>query len=140
MSMIRFPPIPVFITTIPLFASVLSAFSDEVNKMTKQTIKFDYSPVNKRLHILTEVDCNLMLETFVRIQQEELFDLQLFKDYVIGLSKVRQGEAVGRFNFNMPGNFQYNAADMITQGQALVDKVVEKIKSETTSGWFKMSR
>jgi hypothetical protein len=132
-----------FVTTVGelgVYRSVLSAFSDEINKMTKQTLKFDYNHINKRLHILTDVDTNLILECFVRIEQEELFDLQIFKDYVIGLCKVRQGEAIGRFNFNMPGNFQYNAADMITQGQALVDKVVEKIKGETQSGWFKMSR
>ncbi len=40
----------------------------------------------------------------------------------------------------MPGNFQYNANDIISQGQAMVDKVVEKIKSETQSGWFFMTK
>ena len=132
-----------FVTTVGelgVYRSILSAFSDEINKMTKETIYFDYSHVNKRLQLLTAIDTNLMLECFLRIEQEELFDLQLFKDYVIGLCKVRQGEAIGRFNFNLPGNFQYNSADMVTQGQALVDMVREKIKSETQTGWFKMSR
>ena len=132
-----------FVTTagdLAVYRSVISAFSDEINKMTKNTLKFDYNHVNNRLHILTNVDEHLVFDVYVRIEQEELFDLQLFKDYVIGLSRVRLGEAIGRFNFNMPGNFQYNASDMIAQGEKLVESVKEKVKGETQSGWFFMSR
>ncbi|NPV13202.1 MAG: hypothetical protein HPY57_15655 [Ignavibacteria bacterium] len=132
-----------FVTTVgdlAVYRSVISAFSDEINKMNKQSLKFRYNHINKRLHILTKVDTDLVFDVYVRIEPEELFDFHLFKDYVIGLSRIRLGEAIGRFNFNMPGNFQYNANDMITQGQVMVDKVIEKIKSETQSGWFFMSR
>lgn len=50
------------------------------------------------------------------------------------------GVAIGRFNFNMPGNFQYNAADMISQGQEKMTEVIEKINSETNTCWFIMDR
>jgi len=132
-----------FVTTagdLAVYRSVISAFSDEINKLSKQTLKFDFNHVNKRLHILTEVDTDLVFDVYVRIEQEELFDLQLFKDYVIGLSEVRLGEAIGRFNFNMPGNFQYNSSDMIAQGEKKIEAVKEKVKGETQSGWFFMSR
>ena len=132
-----------FVTTVgelATYRSIISAFSDEINKMNKQTLKFDYNHINKRFNLLTSVDTNLMLEVNVRIEQENLFDYSLFKKYIIGLCKVSQGEAVGRFNFNMPGNFQYNASDMIAQGQAMVEKVEEEIKGQTNSGWFFMSR
>jgi hypothetical protein len=132
-----------FVTTagdLAVYRSVISAFSDELNKMTKNTMKFDYNHINKRLHILTSVNTDLVFDVYIRIEQEELFDFQLFKDYVIGLSEVRLGEAIGRFNFNMPGNFQYNAADMIAQGEKKIEAVKEKIKGETQSGWFFMSR
>lgn len=132
-----------FVTTVgdlAVYRSIISAFADEVNKLSRRSIKFKFNHVNKRLHILTDISTDLIFEVYVRIEPEELFDLQLFKDYVIGLSRVRLGEAIGRFNFSMPGNFQYNASDMISQGQAMVDKVVEKVKGETQSGWFFMSR
>ena len=132
-----------FVTTagdLAVYRSIISSFSDELNKMTKNTLKFDYNHVNKRLHILTDSTTDLVFDVYIRIEQEELFDYQLFKDYVIGMSRVRLGEAIGRFNFNMPGNFQYNSSDMISQGQAMVDKVVEKIKGETNAGWFFISR
>ena len=132
-----------FVTTagdLAVYRSVISAFSDEINKMNKQTLKFRFNHIDKRLHILTSVDTNLMFDVYVRIEQEALFDNQLFKDYVTGLSRVRLGQALGMFTFNLPGGFAYNASDVITQGQAMVDKVVEKVKGETQSGWFFMSR
>lgn len=132
-----------FVTTagdLAVYRSIISAFSDEINKMTKNTLKYEFNHVSKRLHILTAVDTDLVFDVYIRIEQEELFDYQLFKDYVIGLSRVRLGEALGRFTFQMPGNFQYNAGDMIAQGEKLVDSVREKIKGQTNSGWFFMSR
>ncbi len=132
-----------FVTTagdLAVYRSVISAFSDQLNQMTKNTMKFRFNHIDKRIHILTDTTTDLVYDVYIRIEQEELFDFHLFKDYVTGLSRVRLGEAIGRFNFSMPGNFQYNASDMISQGQALVDKVVEKIKGETQSGWFFMSR
>lgn len=133
-----------FVTTVGelgVYRSILSAFSDEINKMTKQTLKFSYSHVNKRLHILTDTeDRDLMFDVYIRLPQEDLFDFQLFKDYVIGTSRVRMGQAIGMFNFQMPGNFQYNSADIIAQGQSMVDKVIEKIKGESQSSFFIMSR
>jgi len=132
-----------FVTTagdLGVYRSVISAFSDELNKMNKNTLKYDFNHHNHRLQILTHVDTDLILEVYIRIEQEDLFDAQLFKDYVIGLSKVRLGETLGRFSFNMPGNFQYQAQDVIAQGEKLLESVKEKIKGETQAGWFIMSR
>jgi hypothetical protein len=140
-----------FVTTVGdlgVYRSIISAFSDEINKMNKPTLMFSFNHINKQLKILTSTatsgggngTIDLMLEVYLRVQQEELFDFYLFKDYVIGLAKVRQGEAVGRFNMPMPGNFTYNANDMITEGKAMITSVQDKVKGESQTGWFIMSR
>lgn len=138
------PYLTSFVTNVGelgVYRQILSAFSDEINKMSRNYTKYTYNPVNHRLHILDEVRCDFMLEVYVRIEQEEVFNNQLFKDYSTALSRIRLGEALGRMTFNMPGNFQYNAADLISQGQALLDKTVEdvKIQSPNTS-FFIMKR
>lgn len=132
-----------FVTTageLAQYRSIISGFSDELNKLTLERVKFNYNHLNKRLIFLGQVQKSMILECWARIEQEELFDFQMFKEYVIGLSKKRMGEVLGRFNFNMPGEFQYNAGDIITEGQSLIDKIEEQIKGESTVTWFKMSR
>jgi hypothetical protein len=132
-----------FVTTIgdlAVYRGIISAFSDEINKMNKQTLKFEYNHLNKRFHILTHVERPLMLECFVRIEPEVLFDFQLFKDYVIGLAKIRQGELLSSTNYKLPGNMQWNAADLLSNGKEMCERVRTQIKEQTKSGWFFMSR
>jgi hypothetical protein len=123
-----------------VYRSVISNFADQINKMTTNTIRFNFNHISKRLMFLTGINTDMMLEVYSRIEEEEMFDNVYFKQYVIGLCQTRMGMALGRFNFNMPGNFQYNASDMISQGQEKMNKVIEKIQSETNTAWFIMDR
>ena len=138
------PYLTSFVTNVGelgVYRQILSAFSDEINKMSRNYTKYSYNPVNHRLHILDEVRCDFMLETYIRIEQEEVFNNQLFKDYITALSRIRLGEALGRMTFNMPGNFQYNAADLIAQGDALLTKTEELVKAQSpNSSFFIMKR
>lgn len=132
-----------FVTTageLGVYRSVISSFSDQINKMTANTLRFNFNHISKRLNFLTTIDTDMMLEVYSRIEEEELFDHVYFKQYLIGLCQVRMGQAVGRFNFNMPGNFQYNAADMISQGQEKMNAVIERVRGESTVAWFIMDR
>jgi hypothetical protein len=55
--------------------------------------------------------------------EANIFDKILFIEYVLGTCKMRMGEAIGRFNFNLPGNFQWNAEEIIQEGKEMRDKV-----------------
>jgi hypothetical protein len=138
------PYLTSFVTNVGelgVYRQILSAFSDEINKMSRNYTKYTYNPVNHRLHILDEVRCDFMLEVYVRIEQEEVFNNQLFKDYITALGRIRLGEALGRMTFNMPGNFQYNASDLISQGQELLTKTEEAVKiNSPNSSFFIMKR
>jgi hypothetical protein len=132
-----------FVTTagdLGVYRSIISNFADQINKMTANTLRFNYNHVSKRLNFLTVIDTDVMLEVYVRIEEEELFDHVYFKQYLIGLCQMRLGQALGRLNFNMPGNFQYNAADMISQGKEKMDAVIERVRGESNVSWFIMDR
>lgn len=120
------------------YRSILSYFSDELNKMAKNYVKHSYNHISKRLHFLDNVKTNMVIEVYVRIPQEDLFDNVLFKQFCFGMCEKRMGEALGRLNFQMPGNFQYNFGDMISKGEEKVNEAKEKIKGETQSGFFFM--
>ena len=119
-----------------VYRQILSAFSSEINKMSKLFNKYAFNPESKRLHLLGEVRNDLMLEVYLRIEQEELFHSQLFKDYVVGYSRKRLGELLQRVTFNMPGGFSYSADSIITQGQELIDKTIEQVKGQSPSTSF----
>lgn len=119
-----------------VYRQILSSFSNEINKLARNYTKFNFSPMNKRLMILDEVRTSYMLETYTRIEQEKVFNDNLFKDYVVALSRIRLSELLGRLNFQLPGQFQYNAEGLATQGQTLLDKTIEKIKGISPNNSF----
>lgn len=128
-----------FVSTIgelAVYRSVIGAFSSEVNKMSKSTVKYDFNPINRRFNILTGIDTDLILVCYTKIEQEELFDDQLFKKYIIGLSKVRLAEVLGRVNMPLPGGFNYQADAIKTQGEKEMTEVTEYIAKQTNSAWF----
>jgi len=133
------PYLTSFVTNVGelgVYRQILSAFSSELNKMAKLYNKYSYNPENRRLHLLGEVRNSLMLEIYAHIEQEELFNAQLFKDYVVGMSRIRLGQALQRFTFNMPGGYTYNAGEIITQGQELLDKTIEQVKGQSPAASF----
>lgn len=138
------PYLTSFVTNVGELATyrqILSSFSDEINKLARNYTKFSFNQINKRLNILDEIRSSFMLEVYIRIQQEEIFANHLFKKYVKSLSKVRLGEALGRLNFQMPGGFQYNQSDIISQGQSELEKVIEQIVGESpNTSFFIMSK
>jgi len=133
------PYLTSFVTNVGelgVYRQILSAFSSEINKLAKLYNKYAFNPESHRLHLLGEVKNDLMLEVYLRIEQDELFNSQLFKDYVVGYSRKRLGELLQRVTFNLPGGFAYNPADIISQGQDLLDKTIEQVKGQSPSTSF----
>jgi len=92
------------------------------------------------LNILTGIDSSIMLEVYANVPKENIFSDPYFIKYVTGWAKLQQGRMLSQFNFTLPGGITYNGADMVTQGQAEMDKVEEDIKGQSTSAWFIMTK
>lgn len=123
------------------YKAIIDSFSTELNKMSKLYNKYAYNTENKSLHLLGEVRNSLILECYFHIQQEELFNSQLFKDYTLGLSIKRSAHLLSFMDFNLPGNFKFNTSDMLTRGQELLDKTIESVKmSSPNSSFFIMAK
>ena len=138
------PYLTSFVTNVGelgVYRQILSAFSDEINKMSRNYTKYTYNSINHRLHILDQVRCDMMLEVYVRIEQEEIFNNQLFKDYCVGLCQVRLGQILSRMTFNLPGGFNYSADSVLSSGNELLTKTEEAVKAQSpASSFFIMKR
>jgi len=137
------PYLTSFVTNVgelAVYRQILSSFSDEVNKLARNYTKFSYDPISKRFNILDEIRTDYMLDVYVRIPQEEVFNHYLFKNYVVALSRIRLGDALERLTFNLPGAFQYNAAATKESGNALLEKTLEDVKNQSPNSSFFIMR
>lgn len=128
-----------YITTIGdigVYKSILDSFSDVMDNFNRQTVKYHYNRNNHRLNILTDVKYHLVLETYVAIPPEDLFDDDLFQRYIIGWAKQSLGNLLGHVDFTIAGGFKFNTATLIQQGTDEMAKVLEEIEKMSTTPWF----
>jgi hypothetical protein len=135
------PYLSSYVTTIGelgVYKTMLDSMSDMLNQLNKYTLKYSFNQLNHRLHILTKVNYDVILEGYANIPQENLFKDDLFYKYVVGWTKVQLGNMLGMYDFSLPGNIKINHANLITQGQAEYKEVEEEIKAQSNSSWFIM--
>ena len=112
--------------------------SDMMNQLNKYTLKHHFNQLNHRIHILTDVKHDVVLEAYANIPRENLFKDDLFYKYCVGWSKVMLGNMVGRYTFTLPGGVTMNAGDLVSQGKEEVKEVEEEIKNQSNSSFFFM--
>jgi hypothetical protein len=135
------PYLSSYVTTIGelgVYKTVLDSMSDMLNQMNKYTLRYQFNQLNHRLHILTNVKHNVIMEAYANIPQENLFKDDLFFKYVTGYCKQQLGNLVGRYDYTLPGGVKINAADLVSQGKEEVKEVEEEVKGQSTSSWFYM--
>lgn len=135
------PYLSSYVTTIGelgVYKTILDSMSDMLNQLNKYTLKYQFNQLNHRIHILTNVKYDVIMEAYANIPQENLFRDDLFFRYVAGWAKKQMGNMVGRYDFTLPGSVKIMAADLVSQGDAEIQAVEEEIKGQSTSGWFYM--
>jgi hypothetical protein len=135
------PYLSSYVTTIGelgLYKTLLDNMSDMMNQLNKYTLKHHFNQLNHRIHILTDVKHDVVLEAYANIPRENLFKDDLFYKYCVGWSKVMLGNMVGRYDFSLPGSIKINSAELVSQGQTEVKEVEEEIKAQSNSSFFFM--
>lgn len=135
------PYLSSYVTTIGelgVYKTILDSMSDMLNQLNKYTLRHNYNQLNHRLHILTDVKYDVVMEAYAEIPNENLFRDDLFFKYVAGYAKLQLGNMVGRYDFTLPGSVKINGADLVSQGQAEIKEVEEEIKGMSNSSWFFM--
>jgi hypothetical protein len=124
-----------------VYKTTIDGFGDMLNTLSKHTIKFDYNFASKRLQLLTSVKTDLMLECYLRVPAEDMFEMDMFRRYAAALSKQQLGRLLTRFNFNLPGGVTMNGDAIKTEGDAEVTAIREDIrKNNGNSSFFIMNK
>lgn len=135
------PYLSSYVTTIGelgVYKTILDSMSDMLNQLNKYTLKYSFNQLNHRLHILTNVKYDVIMEAYANIPQENLFNDDLFYKYVVGWAKVQLGNMVSLYEFQLPGGVKINGANLVTQGQAEIKEVEEEVKNQSNSSFFFM--
>lgn len=79
---------------------------------------------------------NVAVRCWVAINDDDLFDDELFVRYCIAKSKIALANMLSVFNYNLPGGVQINTADIRATGESELQEVVDMINGENTPSYL----
>jgi hypothetical protein len=79
---------------------------------------------------------DVAIRCFVALNDDDLYDDELFVRYCIAKSKIALSQMLGVFTYNLPGGVQINASEIGSQGATELQEVMDMINGENTPSYF----
>jgi hypothetical protein len=120
-----------------VYKVVLDSFSDMLNQLSKNTLKFDYNFASSQLNILTSLgqtpysysSCSVVAEVYSHIPDEDLFDLNHFRRFVRAKANIQLGRLLLRYDYTQPGGVKINSDAVLSEGKADLEQVMKEIEA-----------
>lgn len=131
-----------FIGESIMYRTILFSFLDLTKGFVLDTFAYNY---NRNTHDLIVLGRNpvangAVLEIAKKIELEDLYNDELFQRYVRAKAKLRLGELLTSFDYNLPGGVKVNYTNLVTRTEAEMTQVQEMMKGENTSDWMFLIR
>ena len=130
-----------FIGESIMYRTVIFSFLDLVKAFTITSIAYDYNKNTKQIGILGRTPRIDVVATVARkIDPEHLYEDELFQRYVRAKAKVRMGDLLTTFDYNLPGGIKVNYANLVTKAEAEMTAVTDMMKNENTPDFAFLER
>lgn len=126
-----------FIGESIMYRTVLFSFLDLSKAFTIDTLAYDYNKNTHKLTILGRTPlAPAVVQVAKKIESEHLYEDELFQRYVRAKAKIRLGDLLTSFDFNLPGGVKVNYTTFVTKAEAELEKVIEMMKGENTADFM----
>lgn len=102
-----------------------------------ERVSYDFNRNTKRLKIIgRNPSKNCAIQTYVKIEENKLYDDWFFQRWVTSQAKISLGRILGFFTFNLPGGVQVNADTIKEEGKEELAEIKQRIDDENSPDWF----
>lgn len=113
------------------------AYYDLTRAYFMEKIQYDYNQNTRHLTIIgRDPKQDVSMQVMTKIPSHALYDDPLFIDYVKGKSMISMARVYSFMTFSLPGGAAINASTFESQGNAMVDKVLQQIDGVNTMDYF----
>lgn len=100
-------------------------------------VTYNYNRNTSKLWIGGQIPAgDLVMNMYVDIPIESLFNDEIFYDYVVAKTKTELSRILGTFQFNLVGGVSINFDLLQTEGQDRLTEIKEQIKGDEGADWF----
>ena len=131
-----------FIGESIMYRTVIFSFLDLVKGFTIDTLAYDYNKNTRKLMILgrTPRANSVVLQIAKKVPSDDLYNDELFQRYVRAKAKLRLGDLLTTFDYNLPGGIKPNYTNLVTKAENELNQVIEMMKGENTADFMFFAR
>jgi len=109
--------------------------------MVLDTIAYDYNKNSKLLGVIGRTPAtNAVVRVFKKLDQDKLFEDEMFQRYVRAHAKVRLAHMLQTFNYTLPGGVTVNYQNIVITAEKEMADVLAMMKGENTPDWMYLTR
>ena len=126
-----------FIGESIMYRTVMFSFLDLTKGMLLDTIAYDYNKNTKLLGVIGRTpQTPVVARVYKKLDQDKLFEDEMFQRYVRAHAKVRLAHMLQTFNYSLPGDVTINYQSIVTTAEAEMTAVKDMMKGENTADWM----
>lgn len=130
-----------FIGESIMYRTVMFSFLDLTKAMVLDTIAYDYNKNSKLLGVLGRTPATAaVVRVFKKLDQDKLFEDEMFQRYVRAHAKVRLSHMLQSFDYTLPGGVKVNYQNIVTVAEKEMEEVKTMMKGENTPDWMFLTR
>lgn len=124
-----------------MYRSVIFSFLDLTRGFMIDTIAYSFNKNTNEITVKGRTPVNgVVAECAKRIPREDLFEDELFQRYVRAKARLRLGELLTMFDFQLPGGVKINYTNVVTRADKEMEDVMTMIKGENTPDFMYLVR
>jgi hypothetical protein len=126
-----------FIGESIMYRTVIFSFLDLTRGMLLDTIAYDYNKNTKMLGVVGRTPKTAAVaRIYKKLEQDKLFEDEVFQRYVRAHAKVRLAHMLQTFNYTLPGDVTVNYQNIVTTAEKEMEDVKAMMKGENTADWI----
>jgi hypothetical protein len=131
-----------FIGESIMYRTIIFSFLDLVKGFTIDTFAYDYNKNTRKLTILgrSPRENGIVLTIAKKIPADDLYNDEVFQRYVRAKAKLRLGDLLTTFDYNLPGGIKPNYTNLVTKAENELTQVLEMMKGENTPDFLYFAR
>jgi hypothetical protein len=121
---------------------VIFSFLDLVKGFTIDTFAYDYNKNTRQLGILgrSPKGKGMVVQIAKKIEANDLYEDEVFQRYVRAKAKLRLGDLLTTFDYNLPGGIKPNYTNLVTKAENELNQVLDMMKTENTPDFLYFAR
>jgi len=126
-----------FVTDDLVLRTAQYAFWDLSKAYILEHVGFEFNTNTKRLKITGRTPkANLFLETYIKIEENKLFEDWYFQRYCVCQCKKSLSRMLSAFTYSLPGGITINTDLWANEADSELEKILAKIDEENSPDWL----